>query len=113
MLLSATEEPHKAMQLDANGITENDTLVEDTAIESSTASIPTHPLGVKPLGNQYLSDVVSARKSLGNLQALPDEVLSQFLEYLDLKTLRTLGYTCKFLFAFCHSDEFWKPLFLE
>lgn len=119
MLLSATEEPHKAIQLDANGsgtatrASEDDALVDQTSIESSTSSIPSHPLGVKPLGNQYLSDGVSARKSLGTFKALPDEVLSQLLEYLDHQTLRKLGYTCKFFYAFCYSDEFWKPLFLE
>lgn len=75
--------------------------------------IPVHPLGIKPLGNQYLSPTVNARRALGQLQALPDEVLSQLLEYFDQQSVRTLGYTCRFLFAFCHSDEFWKPLFLE
>lgn len=89
----------------SNGVTD-DQLDLDTPV-------PVHPLGVKPLGNQYLSSTVNARRALGQLQTLPDEVLSQLLEYFDQQSLRKLGYTCRFLFAFCHSDEFWKPLFLE
>ncbi|WYZ34794.1 hypothetical protein EsH8_I_001070 [Colletotrichum jinshuiense] len=85
--------------------------LEDAVI--STESIPTHPLGVKPLGNQYLSDRPNARKHTGVFKILPDEALLVLLEYLDQERLRTLGYTCKFLFAFCQSDDLWKTLFLE
>lgn len=88
-----------------NGVTDDQLEVD--------SPIPVHPLGVKPLGNQYLSSTANARRGLGKLQALPDEVLSQLLEYFDQQSVRKLGYTCKFLFAFCHSDDFWKALFLE
>ncbi|KAJ0325312.1 hypothetical protein Brms1b_000618 [Colletotrichum noveboracense] len=79
----------------------------------TSESIPTHPLGVKPLGNQYLSDRPNARKHIGVFTTLPDEALMILLEYLDQSNLRNLGYTSKFLYAFCQSDELWKALFLE
>jgi hypothetical protein len=40
-------------------------------------------------------------------------MLVHLLEYLDERSLRTLGYTCRFLFAICGSDDLWKSLFLE
>lgn len=79
----------------------------------TSESIPTHPLGVKPLGNQYLLDRPNARKHIGVFTTLPDEALMILLEYLDQSNLRNLGYTSKFLYAFCQSDELWKALFLE
>ena len=76
--------------------------------------IPSHPLGIKPLGNQYLSPGCGrARDCLGALQALPDEVLMTLLESLDQAALQLLGRCCKFLFAFCSSEELWKAVFLE
>ncbi len=104
-------------RLEANGtgshnpkMTTNREHTVDTS--SSDSSIPSHPLGIKPLGNQYLSDGVKARQSIGTVQVLPDEVLSQLLEYLDQRALRLLGYTCRFLYAHSVSDELWKALFL-
>lgn len=76
-------------------------------------SIPSHPLGVKPLGNQYLSDGPNAKASIGVWACLPDEVLMTVLEYFDKSCLFSLGSTCKFLYAFCHSEELWKALFLQ
>ena len=76
-------------------------------------SIPPHPLGVKPLGNQYLSEGHNARDSIGTWQAVPDEILSVILEYAGKEPLLALGHTCRFFYAFCYSDEFWKPLFLQ
>ncbi|KZL73486.1 F-box domain-containing protein [Colletotrichum tofieldiae] len=78
-----------------------------------TESIPTHPLGVKPLGNQYLSGRPNARKHIGYFKILPDEALMILLDYLDQERLRELGSTCKFLYAFCRSDDLWKSLFLQ
>jgi len=78
------------------------------------SSIPTHPLGVKPLGNKYFSSGDDARNSLkGHLGVLPDEMLMQLLEFLDQRTLKILGYTCRFLFAACMSDDLWKSIFLK
>ncbi|KAK4128792.1 Clavaminate synthase-like protein [Parathielavia appendiculata] len=76
-------------------------------------SIPSHPLGIKPLGNKYFAAGVDARKSIGSLQVLPDEMLMQLLEYMDRRTLKLLGYTCKFLFACCMADDVWKTIFLQ
>lgn len=73
----------------------------------------THPLGVLPLGNQYLSSTPTARLFSGTLQLLPDEMLTVLLEYFDVHTLRQLGYTCKFLFAFTYATDLWKAGFLE
>lgn len=87
-----------------------DSLEDSNAIASA---VPLHPLGIKPLGNKYFFNGNDARNYLGNLQALPDEMLMQLFEYLDPRTLRLLGYTCKFLFACCMSDDIWKTIFLE
>jgi hypothetical protein len=76
-------------------------------------SIPPHPLGIRPLGNKYFTRGKDARDASGAFKALPDEVVAQLLEYLDQRTLRYLGYTCRFLFAHCMSDEVWKTVFLE
>lgn len=80
---------------------------------SQPDSIPTHPLGVKPLGNQYLFQGVNARRSTGIWDTLPDEILMVIFEYFDVQGLFALGHTCKFLYAFCHSEELWKTLFLQ
>jgi hypothetical protein len=89
-------------------------MTKDQDSMSTGPSIPTHPLGLKPLGNKYFFGGDDARDSLkGALKILPDEVLMQFLEFLDQRTLRLLGYTCRFLFASCISDDLWKAIFLE
>lgn len=79
----------------------------------SVPLIPVHPLGVKPLGNQYFSSVVPARRSLGQLVALPDEMILQILESLQAHDLLNVGVSCVFLFAFSRLDELWKSLYLE
>jgi hypothetical protein len=84
---------------------------DDTALTYD--SIPSHPLGVKPLGNEFIATGPKARDSLGAMQALPDETLMILLEYLDQFSLWRLGYTCRFLYAFCRSDDLWKSLFIE
>jgi len=79
--------------------------------EESPITIPPHPLGVKPSGNSYTA-TSNARHALGEFERLPDEALTVFLEYLDSSLLRTLGSTCKALYAFCRLDELWKALFI-
>lgn len=77
-------------------------------------SIPVHPLGVKPLGNQYFAQGPSARASLGGLFGrLPDEMLLRLVECFDSQSLMKLGATCHFLYALCRLDELWKVIFLE
>ena len=80
--------------------------------EESPNSIPHHPLGIKPLGNQYTA-TSNGKDAIGPLKLLPDEVLAILLEYFGSFQLRLLGSTCKFLYAFCRSDDFWKVLFIE
>lgn len=75
--------------------------------------IPTHPLGVKPLGNLYLSSSPNAKGNAGSFAILADETLMLLLEHLDSTSLANLGATCQFLFAFCNSDDLWKQLFLQ
>ena len=87
-------------------------VVEEDPEESSSLSIPLHPLGVKPAGNAYTA-TSNARHAMKCFQILPDEVLALFLEYLESEDLRMLGATCKFLYAFCRSDDLWKALFIE
>ncbi|KAH7329311.1 hypothetical protein B0I35DRAFT_41906 [Stachybotrys elegans] len=76
-------------------------------------SIPSHPLGLKPLGNRFLHEGPDARVAAGTWQILPDEFLMVVLESFDKSALVNLGSTCKFLFAFCRSEELWKALFLH
>jgi len=82
-------------------------------VDGGDAWIPSHPLGIKPLGNELLFEGQSARQCIGTFSVLPDEMLAQFLEYLDSPTLRLLGSTCRFLYAHSLSEELWKTLFLE
>lgn len=76
-------------------------------------SIPSHSLGIKPLGNRFLSDGPDARACVGTWAGLPDEILVMLLECFDKSALLNLGSTCRFFYAFCHSDDLWKSLFLQ
>ncbi|KAI0842106.1 Clavaminate synthase-like protein [Hypoxylon sp. FL0890] len=106
-----------AKDISRGGISGNATAnggeLDATFAEISSDSIPAHPMGVKPLGNQYLVSGPTARHSLGSLGRLPDEMILQVLEYLDIPSLKGIAFTCRFLYAFCHLDELWKALFLE
>ncbi|KIH91789.1 f-box and wd domain containing protein [Sporothrix brasiliensis 5110] len=75
--------------------------------------VPPHPLGIKPLGNKYLDSGIDAKTAAGVFQAWPDELLMHMLEGLDMSSLRALGSTCRFLYAFCTFDELWKSLALD
>ena len=81
--------------------------------EVAADSIPSHPLGVKPLGNRFFSSGRNAREHTGTLGQLPDEMLLHFLDYVDASSMKALGYSCRFLFAFCYLDDLWKSHFLE
>ncbi|OIW34863.1 Clavaminate synthase-like protein [Coniochaeta ligniaria NRRL 30616] len=115
MLLS--QEPRREGDLPFEANTNGNSATNGHAIYHDVASdgpaVPLHPLGIKPLGNLYLASGPNARNSIGIFQALPDETLAVLLEYFDQRTVRQLGYTCKFLFALCSSDDVWKGLFLE
>ncbi|KAI0877532.1 F-box domain-containing protein [Hypoxylon argillaceum] len=76
-------------------------------------SIPIHPMGIKPLGNQYFTNGPSVRQYTGTVGQLPDEMILHLLEYLDATSLRKLASTCRFLYAFGQLDDLWKALFIE
>ena len=80
--------------------------------ESPPNSVPLHPLGVRPAGNQYTATQIS-RRLAGTFQTVPDEIISIILEVFESRDLRSLGATCKFLYAFTWSDDFWKTLCIE
>jgi hypothetical protein len=84
----------------------------EESCQAQAQAIPLHPLGVKPSGNQYTATVI-ARKWIGYYGIWPDEMLAIFLEYLESQELLRLGLACKFLYAFCRSDDLWKSLFIE
>ncbi|KAI1345164.1 Clavaminate synthase-like protein [Xylariaceae sp. FL0016] len=79
----------------------------------SEESIPVHPMGVKPLGNQFLAPGPTARASIGSFGRLPDEMILHLFDYFDTESLRSIGFTCQFLYAFGQLDDLWKALFLE
>ena len=88
-------------------------LGRDDGLLAMANAIPVHPLGVKPLGNQYLATGPNARVSMGRFRLFPDEMLMSFLEYLDAAALRAIGSACRFLYAACRYDDLWKSLYLE
>jgi hypothetical protein len=88
------------------------TVDSEINVEESLLSIPLHPLGIKPLGNQWTATTKS-RSFSGEFQVLPDEILALLLEYFDSRLLCLLQTTCKFLYAFCRSEDLWKTLFIE
>lgn len=109
--VATKEYPVASTTLDPRDDTPDSLEVDDTP--NDLDSIPPHPLRVKPSGNQY-SAIVNSCDSAGlYFRIWPDEILALFLEYLDAQELLLLGSTCKYLHAFCRSDDLWKALFLE
>lgn len=109
----------KSLTISSPGATENDLLEYNAGggpttldIEELTNTIPPHPLGVKPSGNSYTA-TSNDKDVIGSWRALPDEMIAIILEHLDSPALRNLGATCRFLFAFCRSEDLWKALFIE
>ena len=82
-----------------------------TSEENTDSAVPFHPLRIKPLGNAYTSSR-NIKSAAGFFSILPDEIIIQVVELLQAASLLRLGATCKALYAFCHFDELWKPLFL-
>lgn len=80
--------------------------------EECTTVIRPHPLGIKPAGNLYMA-IENARPACGNFQQLPDEILMTLLESFESEVLIRLSSTCRFLHAFCRSDDLWKALFIQ
>ena len=74
-----------------------------------TLTVPPHPLGIKPAGNAYTT-LENIKSAAGLFSILTDELIVQILESLSDKSLLQLGATCKFFYAFCRFDDFWKNL---
>lgn len=75
-------------------------------------AVPVHPLGIKPLGNAYTSNQ-NIKTRAGLFALLPDELITQVLEWFEPTSLLGLGSTCKTLYAFCRQEDLWKTLLLR
>lgn len=71
-----------------------------------------HPLGVRPSGNAFTSPI-NLKANCGMFRTLPDEMIVDFLERLQVPHLLRLGSTCKALHAFTRNEELWRALFIE
>ena len=71
-----------------------------------------HPLGVRPSGNAFTSSI-NLKANCGIFCKLPDELIVDFLETLQVPHLLRLGSTCKALHAFTRNEELWRALFIE
>lgn len=80
--------------------------------DESANTIWSHPLGIRPSGNAFTA-TTNLKAATGTFALLPDELLTQFLEYLDAQDLLRLGATCRALHAFTRSEELWKALFIR
>ena len=80
--------------------------------EMMMTTVSVHPLGVKPLGNAYTANG-NIRTKAGLFALLPDELITQTMEWLDPLFLLRCGSTCKSLYAFSRQDELWKALCLR
>ncbi|THV76734.1 F-box and JmjC domain-containing protein [Aureobasidium pullulans] len=96
--------PFKKQKLDADS--------DHTTNPEESATIWSHPLGIRPSGNAFTA-TANLKAAIGTFALLPDELLAQFLDYLDAQDLLRLGGTCRALHAFSRSEELWKALFIE
>lgn len=74
--------------------------------------VPVHPFDVKPLGNLYAANG-NIKAKAGVFAFLPDELLSQILEWLEPSNLMQVGCTCKALYAFSRQEDQWKAICLR
>ena len=77
-----------------------------------SVTVPSHPAGVKPTGNAY-NATKNLKSATGSFVVLPDELLVQVLEFLDARSLKTIGCTCKAMYAFSRLEDIWKTLCTE
>lgn len=89
-----------------------DSAADNAANPDEAATIWSHPLGIRPSGNAFTA-TANLKTAIGTFALLPDELLTQFLEYLDFQDLLRLGATCRALHAFTRSEELWKALLSE
>lgn len=79
--------------------------------DSNPMMVPAHPLNVKPLGNAFTADE-NIKTEAGSFALLPDELITQIMEWLNPLGLLQLGCTCKALYAFSRQEDLWKMLYL-
>ena len=79
--------------------------------KESLVAVPQHPLDIRPSGNAYTA-AENIKNATGTFSHLPDDLLVQILEYLDGPCLRSLGRSCKALFAFTRLEDLWKTQFI-
>ena len=72
-----------------------------------------HPLLVKPSGNALTSDETGLVNSMGTLGQLPDATVLLLLDFLDQRSLVSLGSTCRGWFAYTSYDQLWRDLAVE
>ena len=84
----------------------------DRPVKDDSLTVPQHPLGIKPIGNAFAASR-NIKSAAGIFSNIPDEIITQVLEFLHAKSLLRLGATCKALYAFCHFDEHWKALLIR
>ena len=80
--------------------------------KSLEAVIPCHPLGIKPLGNLYMSRR-NITEAAGLFYSIPDDLLLQILEFLEPLPLLQLGATCKALWAFSRHEDLWRIQYVK
>ena len=91
---------------------DNDNDNDHVDYEEDSTLVRRHPLGVRPSGNALTSDW-NLKSSCGPFARLPDDLLMQLLETLNIPHLLRLGNTCRALYAFTRSEELWRALFVE
>ena len=75
--------------------------------------VPPHPQGIKPSGQVYLAKKI-IMTAAGFFSVLPDELIAQILDSLDIPLLLQVGLTCKALWAFSRLDEsLWRTRFIK
>ena len=79
---------------------------------SPQALIAQHPLGIKPMGNHFVTGN-NIKGAAGVFSCLPDELLIQILEILEPLPLIQLGATCKALYGFSRFEDLWRSQFLK
>lgn len=86
----AAGQPSRAVA-DVNSHEHYESKANHAGVVTDAASIPSHQLGVKPLGNRYLSNAPNARASVGTWAMMPDEMLTVILEHFGKSDLIRLA----------------------
>lgn len=73
-----------------------------------------HPLGLKPLGNAFISTTDARPGGLGLFNSLSDELLLDILGLIDSpRDLTCLSQVSKAFYVFARTESLWRDLFLE